>query len=397
MGDRGMGKVKRTVIVLIAGVLLLAGSGCGMKDKAQSSRTAATHPQEGMLPELEQIPKQEPTPESQPVNEEVAPITDDQESRQPEAHPPRFLPESVRVGDTVAGMKVRSVKSGTTPMPYFLMELEGELKLSGYYYQGNDGAMYFFPDQASRERLPRVADEAAGEPVTVSYRFAPDVVKTDLGDAQLGTAEVVISGYTVRYVPNADNQHALLEDGQAYLELGDMKLSFENERRITDLATPQSIRVEERFHTLLPAGPGIAAKKTELGQYRWKGMRVNLETLSLWQNDNRDKLYLGGLIGNHAEILTTEKVQKDGRELYYLEVERDVYDEQAMHYNGEMSYEYWLVSIYEDASAALQQEDRQTALTLSLISEKKKLAGAKQKMLELAQSWSLPPEDILIR
>ncbi|MBB3111033.1 hypothetical protein FHS18_003101 [Paenibacillus phyllosphaerae] len=332
--------------------------------------------------------------ERQHISATVRDATIIEENRLPKSHPPRFSPEEVRIGDTIAGMKVLSIQSGTSPMPYFLMELEGELKLKGYYYQGYEGEMYFYPDKTSRERLPQVADNAAN--LTVRYRFPKEALKVELGDALLGRAEVVIANYTVRYVPDADDQNAQFENGQSYIILGDQKLSFEHERRIKNLTSPKTIHIWERFHTLLLPEQGNVVEKIGLAEYRWKGLDVSLGIRDLWTT-YRGKPDFEMLIGNHAGIVRLETVSINERTLYYLEIERDHYDRQESRYNGEMEYEYCLVATFEDAAAALLQQDRQLALTLFISSGTEKLPGAKEMLLELARSWTLPPEDLLMR
>jgi hypothetical protein len=358
------GGERRSARVLMLGVMLLVCTGCTSEEEPQTKEMLAATSAASALQE---------------------------EPRQPKEHPSRFVPEEVREGDKVAGLTVRSVKVGQTPMYHVIMELDGELKMTGRYSRGPN-EVYFYPDEATMDRIPQVAGTKS--PWTERYRFEFAEGKKDLGEAQLGKAEVVTKSYTLRYVPDADSQKGLLENGQSYLVLGNLKLSFEHERRMQDVAKPISIRVMERFHEIT-AEQESNALKSGWNEYRWKGMKVQLDTLNLW-HPNREKPYVGGLIGNHAEVLRTETVQKDGRNLFYLEVERDRYDEKTMSYNGEMNYEYWLVAVYEDASASRLSEDRQTALTLVLTSEKEELPGAKAQLLELAKTWSLPPEDIFM-
>lgn len=359
------GGERRSARVLMLGVMLLVCTGCTSEKEPQTKEMLAATSAASALQE---------------------------EPRQPKEHPSRFVPEEVREGDKVAGLTVRSVKVGQTPMYHLIMELDGELKMTGHYFRGPN-EVYFYPDEATMDRIPQVAGTKS--PWTERYRFEFAEGKKDLGEAQLGKAEVVTKSYTLRYVPEADSQKGLLENGQSYLVLGDLKLSFEHERRMQDVAKPISIRVMERFHELM-AEQESNTLNSGWNEYRWKGMRVQLDTLNLW-HPNREKPYVGGLIGNHAEVLRTETVQKDGRNLFYLEVERDRYDEKTMSYNGEMNYEYWLVAVYEDASASRLSEDRQTALTLVLTSEKEELPDAKAQLLELAKTWSLPPEDIFMK
>lgn len=313
-------------------------------------------------------------------------------------HPAEFDPSLVKEGDSIAGLKVKSIRTGDDPLHYVLVDLEGELAVSGYYYRTGQ-SVAFQPDLASLKNLPHVKNQYArhyrdGTKVSRLTRFMFDdqawLVQIP-ADSGTGRATVVLSDYKVQYIPEANTQmtDSVLIDGQSYLKLGEELVPF-GFRYVEDAAKPVRMIDATKYHYLKPP-KGTQAQSNEQNQFVWKDLRVRLDMMADW-NSAVDKPNYAALMGNHASLVKTDTLHIPGiGTAYLMVVERDRWDMETNYYNG-FEYEYWIITLREDPMVRMAGDDYLHAFCLIGVSDQQS-ETAESNMRELASLWQVPPED----
>jgi len=329
---------------------------------------------------------------------EAAEVT---EEREPVDHPAAFNPQQVRVGDRVAGLEVKDIRIGDDPYHYVIVELDGQLQVTGTYTQVND--MWIFkPDAPERELLPHVEGQQVRH-----YRedvLVPRITTLRLRNMQtfgvdptyvrVGRATVVLEDYKVQYVPevNWNNSNFVMQDNIPYLDLGD-QLIESGSYYVEDTAKLVSIVADQRYHELEPGvlkDAGADARPGSIGI--WQDLDISLDLMAAWDADNDVGMNYEYLIGNHANSLQMEEIQLPniGDAMLFI-VERDKWDETINFYNG-FEYEYWIVVLREMPDVRLEGEDYRYAFCLIGYSDEL-ILGAEEWMKQLAAYWRVPPED----
>lgn len=380
-----MANAPRAWIIGVCSLYLIAAGGCSLAEEQgvplQSAHTAAVSAAAGT--------------ETSPAQADAGNVRG-QAERPPAAHPAAFVPEQVREGDTVAGLRVKSVEIGSDPMYYVIVNLEGSVRATGYYYRSG-GTVHFQPDQSSLERLPHVQDQyvlhyrdGVKVPRTVRFTFEDGPLNEQLpSSGGVGWAEIEMTDYEVRYVPEANSAAtpSVLKEDRIYVRMGERLIPF-GFRYVEDAAEPVKAVRHQHFHSLEDAG-GLVQKDAH--QWSWKGLRVRLELIGAW-GAGAERPNLSGIVGNHAELLSVEETQAAGSgNLYAVVAERDRWDDEIGHYNG-VEYEYWIIALREDPLVKLAGDDYMHAFCLVGVSDRRDEAGMKA-MLELVRHWKVPPEN----
>ncbi|GIQ69058.1 hypothetical protein DUZ99_07550 [Xylanibacillus composti] len=370
-----MSNIKRSILFWLSLLCITIMVGCGRTDSGtQVHPTSVSNLQMPATPELSA-----------------------DETRASIKHAAAFDPKEVKAGDTIAGLTVKSIRTGDNPTQYAIVDLEGELTVNGYYY--HTGAMLNFqPDLPSLELIPHVKDAYVlhyrdGVKVPRMPRFSFDVSSYDAlasSAAGMGYATMVLSDYTIYYVPEANSwmTESVIQDGRLFMQLGEDLLPF-GFRYIEDDATPISLAEEAEVHVLsLPD----EATLDENGAIIWNDMTVRKDMLAAWFS-SEDHLHASSLVGNHAALLQHEllSLPQIGN-AHLLVVERDKWDDAIGHYNG-VEYEYWIVVLREDPMVQLAGDDYMHAFCLIGVRDQQSEA-AEQHMLELAAlHWNVPSEE----
>jgi len=397
--------VKKISTIMILMVILLAvvtgcskgGAADGGGEDAASSIETPKPGSDGLSSESSE--GQEAPEDGKSEQEEENGQAEEMGEREPIDHPAAFDPDQVRVGDTIAGLKVKDIRTGDAPYHYVIVELDGQLQVTGTYTQVNS-TWIFKPDATEREQIPHVEGQHVRHYRTDA--MVPRVTSLQLRDmhkfgvdpvnVRVGRATVVLKDYKVQYVPDANwnNSDLVQQDDISYLDLGDGLIEF-GLRYVDDTAKLVRIVGDQRYHELEPGvltAAGADARPGTIGV--WKGMDITLELLAAW--DEEKNANYAALIGNHAGILQTEKIQLPnlGDALLFV-VERDKWDDAVNFYNG-FEYEYWIVVLREVPDVRLEGDDYQYAFCLIGYSDEL-ILGAEEWMKQLAGYWSVPPED----
>jgi len=332
--------------------------------------------------------------------EEVAEQAEETE-REPTDHPAAFNPQLVRAGDRIAGLEVKDIRTGEKPYEYVIVELDGQLQVTGTYTQVND-TWIFRPDASERELLPHVEgqrvrhyieDEMVPRITNLHFRGMQQY-GVEPANIRVGRATVVLENYKVQYVPDANwnNVDLVQRDNVSYLDLGDEVIEF-GLRYVDDTAKLVRIIGDQRYHELEPGvlkSAGADARPGSIGV--WEGLDISLDLLAAWDGENGADTNYGYLIGNHVNQLQMEEITLPGiGEALLFIVERDKWDDAINFYNG-YEYEYWIVVLREVPDVRLEGDEYRYAFCLIGYSDEL-ILGAEEWMKQLAAHWRVPPED----
>jgi hypothetical protein len=390
-------------------ILLTALAGCGKADTtdhpAEDHGSSIQTPQTSAENQPAEPSDEETTDEEgaeQDASEQAE--EEEEEEREPVDHPPAFDPQQVRVGDRIAGLEVKDIRVGDTPYSHVLVDLEGQLMVTGTYIQVND--MWIFrPDASEREHLPHVEGQQVkyylGEemvPRLTNLRFRNmDQFGVEPSYVRVGRATVVLEDYRVQYVPgvNLNNVQLTHEPNGSYLELGDQRVEL-GLRYVDDSAKLASIIFYESYHELEPGVLEAVDENARSGSIgKWQGLDISMDLLAAWDADNDLGFNYGYLIGNHSSILWKKELElPDIGNVYLFAAERDRWDESINFYNG-VEYEYWLVALREVPDVRLEGDDYRYAFSLIVHSDER-IMDAEEWMKQLAAYWRVPPEDFYI-
>lgn len=308
-----------------------------------------------------------------------------------------FWPEQIQVGDQMGSLTARSIKRGTSPVPYALVQFDGELRVTGtFVHYGKE--IFFVPDESSLKRIPRIS-EGYGYTAYEHKRIPRPIIlhwQSDKAEQVLvGLGEAVFSAYTVQYAPDADLDQAELVNGESVISLDGQQVSFSYGSEIRDEPVVASFRYMEAYHKL--EGIADANVDSASGALLWNGLQVRREILSYPSGSSANNA-IRSMIGNHVEAFSWEPVEAQGEDMYYVEVKRDAYDEAKGGYYGGFQYEYWLVVLREATHSDDFREPLKDAYVLSAVSAERELARGqgRDKLLKLAKSWVLPPKDFVL-